>query len=58
MDGGAIRQVFLFLLGLTYIVLGVYMFFRKIISSPWSEILAGAFVAYGSWRVYRSLMKK
>jgi hypothetical protein len=58
MDGGAIRQVFLFLLGLTYIIIGVYIFWRKVISSPWSEILAVAFVAYGSWRVYRSFMKK
>jgi len=58
MNGSTIRQVFLLLLGLTYIVLGVYIFLKKIIDSPWSEILALLFVIYGSWRSYRALMKK
>ncbi len=58
MDGGTLRQVFLLLLGLTYIGLGVFIFLKKVIASPWSEILAFLFVAYGSWRSYRALMKK
>ena len=58
MDAGTIRQVFLLLLGLAYIILGVYIFLKKIIGSPWSEILALLFVIYGSWRAYRAIMKK
>ncbi len=57
MNVGIIRQIFLLLLGLTYIGLGIYFFIRKIIDSPWSEILSVLFVVYGSWRVYRSFMK-
>ncbi|MBK9984785.1 MAG: hypothetical protein IPP15_20885 [Saprospiraceae bacterium] len=51
-------KVFLFLLGLTYIGIGVYIFSKKILESPWSEILSIMFVVYGLWRVYRSIMKK
>lgn len=58
MDGSAIRQVFLLLLGLTYIGLGVFIFLKKIVESPWGEILGLLFAAYGSWRVYRSLVKR
>lgn len=58
MDGSTIRQVFLLALGVTYIGLGVFIFFKKIVASPWSEILALLFIAYGSWRSYRALMKK
>ncbi len=57
MNVGIIRQIFLLLLGLTYIGLGIYFFIAKIIGSPWSEILSVLFVVYGSWRVYRSFMK-
>jgi hypothetical protein len=58
MDGGIIRQIFLLVLGLTYIGLGIFIFFKKILASPWSEIAAILFIAYGAWRVSRSLMKK
>lgn len=58
MNGSTIRQVFLLLVGLIYIVLGVYIFLKKVIDSPWSEILALLFVIYGAWRSYRALMKK
>ena len=58
MEVSAIRQGFLLILGLTYIGLGVFIFFKKIVVSPWSEILALLFIAYGSWRSYRALMKK
>ncbi|MFZ1678289.1 MAG: hypothetical protein WAT91_13505 [Saprospiraceae bacterium] len=51
-------RVFLFLLGLTYIGIGVYIFSKRILDSPWSEILSILFVVYGTWRVYRSFMKK
>ncbi|MEP6794790.1 MAG: hypothetical protein ABJB16_10725 [Saprospiraceae bacterium] len=51
-------RVFLFLLGLTYIGIGVYIFSKRILDFPWSEILSILFVVYGMWRVYRSFMKK
>ncbi|MEO6132337.1 MAG: hypothetical protein ABIQ02_10850 [Saprospiraceae bacterium] len=51
-------KLFLFLLGLTYIGIGVYLFFRRVIDSPYSEILSVMFVVYGSWRIYRSIMKE
>lgn len=50
-----IRKTFLLLIGLTYIGLGIYLYIRKIIDSPWSEILAFLFIAYGVWRGYRAL---
>jgi hypothetical protein len=56
MDAGKIRRVFLFLLGLTYIGLGIFMFVKKVIPiSPWGEILCLMFVLYGSWRTYRAI---
>lgn len=51
-------KIFLFLLGVTYIGIGVYIFSKRILEPPWSEILSILFVVYGMWRVYRSLMKK
>ncbi|HZV68866.1 MAG TPA: hypothetical protein VFG10_04950 [Saprospiraceae bacterium] len=50
-------RAFLFLLGLTYIGIGVYIFIRQVLDSPWSEILSIMFVVYGLWRIYRSFMK-
>lgn len=58
MNAGTLRQVFLLLLGLAYIVLGVFIFLKKIVGSPWSEILALLFIVYGAWRSYRALMIK
>lgn len=58
MNGDAIRQSFLFLLGLIYIGVGFFIFWRKIIDAPWNEILAILFIAYGSWRFYRGLTNK
>ena len=58
MNGGTIRQFFLLLLGLTYIGIGVYIFWKKVIDTPWSEIMAVVFIAYGSWRSYRAIMKE
>ena len=58
MNAGTIRQIFLLVLGLTYIVLGVYIFLKKVIATPWSEILALLFVVYGIWRTYRAITKK
>ncbi len=59
MDAETIRRLFLLILGLTYIGLGIFMFIKKVIPlSPWGEILSLAFVLYGSFRVYRALMKK
>jgi hypothetical protein len=57
MNAFTFRQGFLLLLGLAYIVLGIYIFLKKIVASPWSEILALLFVIYGTWRSYRALMK-
>ena len=55
MDGGRLKQLFLLVLGLTYIGLGVFIFLKKIIDSPWGEILGILFAGYGMWRVYRAL---
>ncbi len=57
MDVSRIRQVFLLILGLTYIGLGFFIFLKKIIETPWGEILGLLFASYGLWRVYRSLQK-
>ncbi len=58
MDPEKIRKYFLVILGLTYIVLGIFMFLKNIIPySPWGEILYALFVVYGSWRVIRALKK-
>ena len=54
-----IRQLFLLLLGLTYIGVGIFIFIKKVIPvSPWGEILALVFVLYGSFRAYRALRIK
>jgi len=59
MDGDTIRQVFLLLVGLTYIGLGIFMFIKKVIPvSPWGDVISVIFVVYGSWRTYRAIMKK
>ncbi len=59
MNADSIRRFFLLLLGVTYIGLGIFMLFKKIIPlSPWGEVLSVAFVLYGSFRVYRALLKK
>jgi len=58
MNAGTPRQAFLLLLGLAYIILGVYIFLKEIVPSPWYEILAILFIGYGSWRSYRAIMKK
>ena len=58
MEDNIVRRLFLLLLGLTYIGLGVFIYLKKVIVSPWGEILAILFAAYGSWRVYRSFFRK
>jgi hypothetical protein len=58
MNGGIIRQVFLLLLGLTYIGLGIFIYLKKVIISPWGEILGMLFMAYGAWRTYRAFRNK
>lgn len=55
MKANPIRKMFLLLIGLTYIGLGVYIYMRNFIDTPWSEILAVLFIAYGGWRGYRAL---
>lgn len=58
MDPANIRKFFLVALGLTYIVLGIFMFANNIVPySPWGEILYAVFVIYGAWRVYRAVKK-
>jgi len=48
MEVNPIRQGFLLILGLTYIGVGIFIYLKKIVASPWSEILALLFIAYGS----------
>lgn len=56
MDADKIRQLFLLLLGATYIGVGIFILIKKVIPvSPWGEILALVFVLYGSFRIYRAL---
>jgi len=59
MDAEKIRQIFLLVLGLTYMGLGIFMLVKKVIpSSPWGEILCLMFVLYGAWRAYRAVTIK
>lgn len=55
---GRIKYVFLILLGLLYIVLGIYIYWsrNRITVSPWGEITAALFILYGSWRTYRAIL--
>jgi F0F1-type ATP synthase assembly protein I len=56
MDADKIRQLFLLLLGATYIGVGIFILIKKVIPvSPWGEILSLVFILYGSFRVYRAL---
>jgi len=56
MDADKIRQLFLLLLGATYIGVGIFILIKKVIPvSPWGEILSLVFVLYGSFRIYRAL---
>jgi len=59
MEGSRIRQIFILLLGLTYMAMGVFIFIRKVVPySPWGELLSLLFVVYGAWRCYRAVTMK
>jgi hypothetical protein len=54
MNSTSIRRVFHLILGLTYIGVGVFLFYRKVLDMPpWDTVLAIAFAGYGIWRMYR-----
>jgi len=55
MNSVSVRQIFLLLFGLTYIGFGMYIFLKKVIGSPGSEILGFLFVVYGTWRSFRAI---
>lgn len=56
MNPNRIRQLFLLLLGLTYIGMGCFIYLADVIPSPpWGLVLGVMFVAYGSWRSYRAI---
>jgi|GEM_PF-2033421 len=53
-----LKQVFLLLLGATYVGMGAFIYLKKVVpQSPWGEILAIAFVSYGIWRIWRAIRK-
>jgi hypothetical protein len=54
MDALAIRRVFYLVLGLAYIVAGIFIFIRKILPAPWGLVLLIIFTVYGGWRMYRA----
>ncbi len=51
-----IKSYFLILLGLLYIILGLYIFTtrKNLTESPWGELLSLLFILYGAWRIYRA----
>ncbi len=52
----SLRKGFLLLLGISYVGLGIFLFYRKVLDLfPWDQLLAGLFVLYGCWRVYRAI---
>ncbi len=53
-----IRRLFYLILGLTYIVAGIYIFMQKILPAPWGTVLLITFLLYGSWRMYRAFKLK
>ncbi|MEP7320841.1 MAG: hypothetical protein ABI761_02940 [Saprospiraceae bacterium] len=55
-EPGRIKSWSLILLGIVYVVVGIYLFIirSQVTSSPWGEILAAGFILYGCWRIFRS----
>lgn len=58
MDAIAIRRIFLLVLGLTYLIAGVYIYIRKMLPAPWGMVLLIVFTVYGCWRMYRAFKLK
>lgn len=59
MEATPVNRTFRLVLGVTYVGLGIFMFFKPILSlPPWDLILSLAFITYGAWRIYRSMMMK
>lgn len=54
---GRIKMIFLVLLGVLYIMMGIYIYRSRnhFTVSPWGEITAGLFILYGLWRAYRAI---
>lgn len=58
MDALAIRRAFYLILGLAYVAAGIFIYIRQLLPSPWGIVALIAFVAYGSWRMYRAFKLK
>jgi hypothetical protein len=54
MNANPVNRVFRLVLGLTYVLLGVFIYIKKVIPEPWDLLLSLAFILYGSWRIYRA----
>jgi hypothetical protein len=46
------------ILGLTYLIAGVFIYIRKILPAPWGMVLLIVFTVYGTWRMYRAFKLK
>ena len=57
MDAGY-KKIFGFILGIVYIAVGVFCYFKIGLEKPWREILMILFLMYGSWRLYRAYSLK
>ena len=58
MDAIVIRRLFFLILGLAYMVAGVFIYIKNILPAPWGLILLMIFTIYGSWRIYRGFNLK
>jgi hypothetical protein len=58
MDALLIRRIFFLILGLTYVIAGTFIYIKKMLPAPWGFVLLIAFLAYGSWRIYRAINLK
>jgi hypothetical protein len=54
MTDNPVNRVFRLILGLTYIVMGVFLYIKQVVPAPWGLVLGIAFAVYGSWRIYRT----
>lgn len=51
-----IRKIFYVLLGLSYIVLGLFVWIKQLVGRyPFDHIFSIACIAYGIWRIYRGI---
>jgi hypothetical protein len=48
-----LRKIFFYLLGISYVILGIFVYLKKVLPAPWDLVFGIACVVYGIWRIYR-----